>query len=256
MFEILNRVLKNKIMIKIFNEDDVKNFLTKCGQRRLCFTILVETTPTIFNGNFRNNKLKLTSVNSATWNYRNYGKTNYPIYDRILNKKSIDEIICSMKSNCNFMKISCKIYSVTWRQIHEELKKAGKLKYDYVPEDSRSGCNLIKYLTIDGLDVDHNPHRDCMRQRNKERFYKEICLLYRKLKAPGYARKSIYCLIAIRKYRSYENNLINSLPKEIVLLIAKCLYQTKHELCWMKYTIENLMAANNQSIDVIYGENR
>ncbi len=65
--------------------------------------------------------------------------------------------------------------------------------------------------------------------------YEELdAILSRNAAALNLAVESTLCLIGIRKYFR-NSHLFFSLPKEIVLMIAKELYATRFEPCWQKH---------------------
>ena len=133
-----------------------------------------------------------------------------------------------------------------WSDILSELQTANKIKYTYVAEDKRSGCNLVKYLEINGKKVDHNAHAECVRQLEKGEFYHTICNLYDKYRAPSYAKESILYFIGMRK----EIPVIGKF-KDVIILIAKELWKTRHDGTWCRKNIPSLMN-NPQTISIVY----
>ncbi len=123
---------------------------------------------------------RLNSVNNVI-------KLNCPylrneVLANLVKNINLGEFIALLKKYPVFSKIGCNLNSLTYCKILDELEKAGKIKYTMVCEDKRSGPNLEKFLEIDGVSVNHNPHLDAAGPLESERYYQVVLELYKELK--------------------------------------------------------------------------
>ena len=110
------------------------------------------------------------------------------------------------------------------------LSEKNIVKYTFVAEDKRSGCNLMKILEIRGMPVNHNAHRDCMRSVEQKEFYSKIVALYKdEILAPRNCRKQILFILWINKNRFWP-----FIPKDIILLILKRVWRTRYYCLWRR----------------------
>ena len=109
------------------------------------------------------------------------------------------------------------------------LSEKNLVKHTFVAEDKRSGCNLMKILEIEGVAVDHNAKADCVRSDTQSQFYSQIVALFQKnILAPRNCRKRILFIFWINK-----NRLWHFIPKDVLLLILKRVWQTRRHHSWI-----------------------
>ena len=110
------------------------------------------------------------------------------------------------------------------------LSEKNIVKYTFVAEDKRSGCNLMKILEIRGMPVNHNAKRDCMRSVEQKEFYPQILSLFQEhILAPRHCRKQILFILWINKNRFWP-----FIPKDIILLILKRVWRTRYHCLWAR----------------------
>lgn len=247
IFLELNKMYSLNTFLNVKNIKEVKKFLLRCEDRYICFKFLLDMniiTPMV--GKFKSKQRKIfliDSINGVSWG--KYSRETYPeiALFRQIKFKNMLKLIDSQKT---LVEISCNMYQKTWIDILQELQTVGKIKYTYTPEDKRSGCNLLKYLEIDGKNVFHNAHADCVRSLENGEFYQTICNLYDNYRTPSYTKESILYFIGMRK----EIPIIGKF-KDVIVLIAKELWKTRHDDIWCRKNIPSLMN-NPQTISIIY----
>ena len=216
------------------NIKEVEAFLTKCGNRDISFKFIHNNLTKVVTGNFSDNIFKIYSVN-----YDRYYLKNEEILG--MNKVCFNDLVKFIDNNKMFLEIFC---TLKWLYILNELSDAEKIKYTYVAEDKRSGSNLIKYLEINGRSVEHDVFRDLHEKFEYGQFYKVICDLYDRHKAPSYAKESVIYFIWCQKKLGF-------LCKDIIILIAKLLWESRNEKIWCRNNVKQLMD-NKQSIKILY----
>jgi hypothetical protein len=125
----------------------------------------------------------------------------------------------------------------------EMLAEKKLIKYTYVAEDKRSGCNLMKLLEIKGIPVNHNAHADCVRSDTESKFYSQIVKLFQKnIIAPRNCRKQMIFIFWVNK-----NRLWPFIPKDILLLILKRVWRTRHHTRWIETPF-----SKNETLQISY----
>ena len=134
-------------------------------------------------------------------------------------------------------------FSLCYYSMIKMLNEKGLVKYTYVAEDKRSGCNLIKFLEIDGVSVEHNVHQDCIRSETQGQFYPQIVKLFEtNIMAPRYCRETILFVFWINK-----NHLWGFIVKDVLLIILKQLWATRRHRCWKRNSV-----GKKFNLDVLY----
>ena len=62
--------------------------------------------------------------------------------------------------------------------------------------------------------------------------------VFEKFEQHVFCREAAYCLIAMRKFRKDADNLLNLLPLDVVVLIAKALWETRNDKEWTEKKLE------------------
>ena len=249
MGDYLSSYLSLNTSSYVKNIKEVKKFLLRCEYRyNICFKFMLGTnTITYMTGQFKSikdeNIFFIDSINCVAWG--RHCQETYPEI-ALFHQLKLKKMLKLIDSSKILTDISCNIYEKRWSDILSELQTANKIKYTYVAEDKRSGCNLVKYLEIDGKKVDHNAHADCVRPLEKGQFYGTICTLYDRHKAPSYAKESILYFIGMRK----EIPVIGRF-KDVITLIAKELWKSRNNVSWCRKNIPLLMN-NKQTIEILY----
>lgn len=122
-----------------------------------------------------------------------------------------------------------KTIVTNWYFINMYLTSIGKIKHTYIAEDKRSGLNLLKYIEIDGVKVNHNAKRDCITSTDKGEYFHEILALFIRILAQRNAFLSAKTLLQIRYFKK---SIISTVPKDIIKMISKMVIESKHDICW------------------------
>lgn len=236
----------------IINLKKINNFLVKCADRPFGIEFKHKNKLTSVYGKFKDGMFRIKAVDNTSWS--KYCRDEFPEVLGLSNAY-FTNLLKVMEQNPIFTKITCNMYKITWSDILEELRKANKLKYTYVAEDKRSGCNLLQILEIDGEIINHNPHQYYVGLSKKGPIYERICQLYDSHKAPTYAQESIICLLAIRQFKNKKMIKVwkYDIPKDLIKMICKILWQTRYEKCWLKNNVDKLLT-HRKSINITYSE--
>jgi len=122
-----------------------------------------------------------------------------------------------------------KTIVANWYFINMYLTSIGKIKHTYIAEDKRSGLNLLKYIEIDGVKVNHNAKRDCITSTDKGEYFHEILALFIRILAQRNAFLSAKTLLQIRYFKK---SIISTVPKDVVKMISRMVIESKNDICW------------------------
>ncbi len=198
IFMFKKDIKMNSVLV---NRGEIESFLNECGENRKI------RLSYMFNEKVINSELILKRKHEDNtlfvWIYAVAGcrATKYVGRERQtageLNGKSIKNVISYMVRNPIFVEIECNVSTYELRQICVELSKAGKITYQMLAEDKRSGSNLFQLTSIDGVVIVNESKRNNLVWNNveakREWFYPKIIALFQELKSIDDVERLMYC---------------------------------------------------------------
>jgi hypothetical protein len=136
--------------------------------------------------------------------------------------------------------------SLSWLGIANMLSQIGLVTYDVIPEDKRSPPNLLKFTSIDGGSVNHNPK--CENNRKDNIHYKRVSNLFDTyILGPYGCREAIITCTLIFNVNRFNCNM----PKEIFKIIMTMLWDTRHDSEWKHANDIDYLRKNKKTLKII-----
>lgn len=176
-FEMIQK--KNDLVL--MNEEEIMDFIWKCRGREITIHYDIESERIGLYLDLGKH-LDFNFTSTSRGKHLNFPYLGDEVIANCFMNINLREFIIVLKKYPVFSKISCDLNSISHCDVLSELKKAGKIKYEMVCEDKRSGPNLTKYLEIDNKLVNYNPFDDINSPDVFGRFKQVILGLYGELK--------------------------------------------------------------------------